>query len=396
MVTPYEEEFLKALDDCYLDPILANASDYRTCIEKHIDKVAELYCQDNEFLLVGNEPYWLVQLFDHNNVRYLDRLVKDTSVGVSGPTSQLPAGVYWIGDPSYVSDELFEQCLHDFQGVNTTKSGYLYAIYNTNGDGIFIDSDGDEYGVDVANIGCIPLDAIDEESDLGHLVRFSEPFVCQYINNGGFICFGDLTIKTDLFSKLRNPKSEISTSATTEDNNSNVLMHMKLRPEGLGLSDLVLLDDDKVDSNTQLVMKEIAYYINEEDKECGDALLTYDEFDDDDRELIIWKFYLVFHSNKDHFTEYFRGYYATPDNQLHEMNIESGNTSIELYEFLNTLDWSEIFTICRRHCNTEIISSLFSAWTGYDYEEERARYPVQQWDGNPEWEMKDGKYLASA
>ena len=75
MLTPSEEEFLKALDDCYLDPILANASDYRTCIEKHIGKVAELYCQDNEVALDGNEPYWLVQLFDQNNVQYLDRLV---------------------------------------------------------------------------------------------------------------------------------------------------------------------------------------------------------------------------------------------------------------------------------------------------------------------------------
>lgn len=298
---------------------------------------------------------------------------------------------------SCVLEDFFEKCFHDSQGVQTTQDGQLFAIYNTaNGDGIFIDNDGDEYGVDASNIGCIPLDAIDEESDLGHLVRFSEPFICQYIDNGGFICFGNLTIKTDLLSKPNPRKREISPSASTEDINGNMLMHMKLRLEGLGLSDLILLDDDEVDSNTQLVLREIAYYINDKNKDCGDALLTYDEFDEDDREHIIWMFYLVFHSNIDEFTEYFRGYYASPDNQLHEMNIESGNTSIELYEFLNTLDWSEIFTICRRHCNTETISSLFSAWTGYDYEEERARYPAQQWDGKPRWEMKAGKYLASA
>jgi hypothetical protein len=75
MLTPLEEEFLKALEDCYLDPILANASDFRTSIERHINQVAELYCQDNEVVLNGNEPYWLVRLFDQNNVQYLDRLV---------------------------------------------------------------------------------------------------------------------------------------------------------------------------------------------------------------------------------------------------------------------------------------------------------------------------------
>jgi hypothetical protein len=318
------------------------------------------------------------------------------SVGSSKPAGQLPAGVYWIGDLSYVFEDFFDQCLDELQGVHATKSGLKFAIFNTaNGDGIFVDNDGDEYGVDVSNIGCIPLDAIDEESGLGHLVRFSAPFACQYIAEGGMICFGDLSIKTDLLSESRNPIEKINPPASAEYINGNVLIHMKLRPEGLGFSELILRDVNEVDSHNQLVIREIAYYINDIDRECGDALLTYEEFDDDQREHMIWMFYIVFHSELDEFTEYFRGYYASPDNKLHEINFENGNTDVEVYEFLDALDWKVVFNTCRKHCNSEGIASMFSAWTGFNYEEEKDKYPVDKWDGKPRWSMKDGKYLSS-
>lgn len=126
--------------------------------------------------------------------------------GAPKPFGQLPGGVYWIGDLSYVLEDFFEEGLDGTEGAHATKEGHPFAIYRTAyGDGIFEDSEGDEYGVDAANIGCIPLAAIDHESDLGHLVRFFGPFACQWIEDGGFICFGDLAIKTDSLSAAVNP-----------------------------------------------------------------------------------------------------------------------------------------------------------------------------------------------
>jgi hypothetical protein len=126
--------------------------------------------------------------------------------GNSKSFGQLQGGVYWIGDLSYVKEDFFEQGLDSLEGIHSSKDGHPFAIYwTTDGDGIFEDNEGDEYGVDVANIGCIPIAAIDHESDLGHLVRFFEPFACQWIEDGGFICFGDLAIKTDSLSETASP-----------------------------------------------------------------------------------------------------------------------------------------------------------------------------------------------
>lgn len=119
---------------------------------------------------------------------------------------KLPPGVYWVGDLSYVIKDFFDQGIDELEGVNLTKDGYPFAVYHTMyGDGVFDDSDGDAYAVDVANIGCIPIDAIEELSDLGHIVRFHIPFVCCWIAEGGFICFGDLAIKTDPLSDAEFP-----------------------------------------------------------------------------------------------------------------------------------------------------------------------------------------------
>lgn len=79
------------------------------------------------------------------------------------PTGQLPAGVYWIGDLCYVINNSYDQGLHKFEGVHTTKDGHSFAIYRTAyGDGFFADNDGDNYGSDAGNLGCIPIDAIDK------------------------------------------------------------------------------------------------------------------------------------------------------------------------------------------------------------------------------------------
>lgn len=154
------------------------------------------------------------------------------------------------------------------------------------------------------------------------------------------------------------------------------------------LSELILLNEDDLDEDSRLVMWEIANYVYDE-------LEGYSESNEEDRAHLIWMFHLIFHSSLAEFTEYFRGYYATPDNQLHQQNIEAGNTSKELYQFLDGLDWSMIYEACRRESDIESISKIFKNETGFEYSVERARYPVKQWDGSPRWTMLDGKYIAS-
>jgi hypothetical protein len=158
--------------------------------------------------------------------------------------------------------------------------------------------------------------------------------------------------------------------------------------EPMKLSELILLNEDDLDDDSRLVMWEIANYVHDEFEE-------YSESADDDRAHLIWMLHLLFHSDLAEFTEYFRGYYGTPDNQLHQLNIKASNTSKQLYIFLEGLDWSSIYEACRRESDIESISKIFKDETGFDYIEERERYPVKQWDGSPRWKMVNGMYIAS-
>jgi hypothetical protein len=104
----------------------------------------------------------------------------------------------------------------------------------------------------------------------------------------------------------------------------------------------------------------------------------------------------IIHSSLAEFKEYFRGYYATPDNQYHQNNLEEGLASTELYRFLEGLDWGKIIEPCRRHCDTEVVASRFKASTGFDYASEKEKYPLEKWDGTPMWATdENGRYIAS-
>ena len=160
----------------------------------------------------------------------------------------------------------------------------------------------------------------------------------------------------------------------------------------LSFIELMLADRDEADWNEQLVMMVIADYIQDgPDEELSD----YDELDEEDRAHIIWQFNIWLHSGIEEFTEYFKGYYSTPDNGFHDEYIDDGSTGLELYEFLDTLDWSRIYNICRRYYDEQTISTRFFDVTGYDYIEERAKYPVEAWDGTPRWKTVNGLYVAS-
>jgi hypothetical protein len=322
------------------------------------------------------------------------------------PTGQLPAGVYWIGDLSYVIADFFDQGLYKLEGVHRTQEGESFAIYVTEqGDGIFEDNDGDDYGSDAGNLGCIPIDAIDQVADLGHLVRFHSPFVCRWIEEGGFICFGDLAIKTDSLSEAEYPDATILLQEQSDETNfehaaeqptCTASAHIKIDPYDLMdliLRDLILRDEAEADSDAQLVMHEIADLLA-----CGGRLFGYADYDDELKESLIRIFNLMFHSGLDEFTDFFRGYlvfHSGLEDKIHDRNLEEARTKTELYAFLEKLDWSRIFELCRRHCDVDSVARLFQAWTGFAYAAERERYPVEAWDGTPRWPMENGKYLPS-
>lgn len=161
--------------------------------------------------------------------------------------------------------------------------------------------------------------------------------------------------------------------------------------EHLSLIELMLADRDEADWNEQLVMMVIADYVQDGPDE---ELSEYAEFDEEDRAHIIWQFNVWIHSEIEEFTDYFKGYYSTPDNGFHDEYIEDGSTSLELYEFLDTLDWSRIYSICRRYCDENEISRRFFNVTGFDYAEERTKYPVEAWDRTPRWKTVNGLYVA--
>ncbi|QNI68431.1 hypothetical protein SynBMKMC1_02375 [Synechococcus sp. BMK-MC-1] len=305
--------------------------------------------------------------------------------------------MYWVGDLSYVIEDFFDQGLYGLEGVHKTKDSYQLAIYSKMyGDGIFADSDGNSYAVDVANIGCVPVDAIDEISDLGYIVRFTAPFACRWIEDGGFICFGDLSIKTDPLSDAEYSESlnhqEVPSGGNSFEKTDDLFIrtsgvHIKLDPSEL--MNLILRNEDEVDTDTQLMMREIASYIELSD------LLDYSDSSPQDQRFVIWMFHIVCHSGQEEFTEYFRGYYGTPDNEVHVTHLVEGKTRMELYAFLEKLDWDRIFSICRMHCDVDSVSRIFQSWAGLDYAAERARYTVEAWDRACRWPMVDGKYLPS-
>jgi hypothetical protein len=299
--------------------------------------------------------------------------------------------------------------LDEYEGVSATSDGTPIAIYRTaSGDGIFMDNDGDEYGVDLANIGCIPMVAFDQDtahraSELGHFVRFSRPFTCQWNDEGGFICFGDLVIKTDPLSHASSPfplpASQMDSGVSgvemylmegSDVQRLDTAAHIKLRTEpGMCIAELILRDEDDADGDSRLVMHEIAHYVSEYE------LYMYADLDDDDQRHLISILHLVFHSALPQFSEYFRGYYATPDNQIHERNLEEGLTRIDLNQLLDGIDWDKICDLCRRHCSIDVICRIFAAATGLNYATERNKYPVEKWDGHPAWPMVDRNYVAS-
>ena len=122
----------------------------------------------------------------------------------------MPAGWYYVGDLCYVMHDVWQEVCdltfppdrktgRGLEGIFTLKDGRKFAIFGTAyGDGVYLDEDGEEYGVDSGTLGCILKDDIveghDNDRTLGHTWAFQLDF--KVGNDGGVIRFGRTVIDT--------------------------------------------------------------------------------------------------------------------------------------------------------------------------------------------------------
>lgn len=116
----------------------------------------------------------------------------------------LPAGRYWIGDPCYAYEDhgvwmaLLESA--DYTGshriLDAEVPGERFLASGTAfGDGVYLDEDGNEYGVDAGLLGAVPAKDGQRVPSGMREVEFTEPFEVGYAE--GKIAIGHIVIDTD-------------------------------------------------------------------------------------------------------------------------------------------------------------------------------------------------------
>jgi hypothetical protein len=104
-----------------------------------------------------------------------------------------PRGKYWIGDICYcLNDKVYDSIFGGFNyesGYYKHKSDAFFMVDSTAyGDGLYMGTDGFEYGVDAGIIGIVSAELIDESQcvDGGKIYNFTAPVTCRF-KNGKFI-----------------------------------------------------------------------------------------------------------------------------------------------------------------------------------------------------------------
>ena len=100
-----------------------------------------------------------------------------------------PPGKYYIGDICYalgdkVYDRVFGAKEYD-SGLYTQKdTGNFFLVDGTaHGDGLYMDSDGKEYGVDAGVIGIVSAALVEKDCrDGGHMHTFTQHVICSFRN----------------------------------------------------------------------------------------------------------------------------------------------------------------------------------------------------------------------
>ncbi len=129
---------------------------------------------------------------------------------------RFPPGKYYVGDLCYVLSEkngydwdhllaqtnclqLDERHPRSDKGVFEYHGTTFFSSRTAWGDGRFWDGEGRWYGVDAGLIGCFPVGALGDKPAIygGHVVEFSQEFLCSVCDEDGDIHIGHLSIKTD-------------------------------------------------------------------------------------------------------------------------------------------------------------------------------------------------------
>jgi hypothetical protein len=115
----------------------------------------------------------------------------------------LPPGTYFIGDPCYVFSRdawrrLINQtnCFEDDDIVNFDGQD-MYAFGTSDGDGVYQDQNGVEYGVDSGNLGVVPIELIDNPEGEEHGTTITADEGMRVQHRDGTFWFNNICIKTN-------------------------------------------------------------------------------------------------------------------------------------------------------------------------------------------------------
>ena len=128
--------------------------------------------------------------------------------------TELPAGMYWIGDPCYVfphEGPLCNKWVELLETNNYLKDSFaelddgkitVWADITAFGDGSYLSSVNKRFGVDSGMLGIVPIETVDylgksreELEQSGLFVSFDTQFEIKF--SYGFFLFGDITIETN-------------------------------------------------------------------------------------------------------------------------------------------------------------------------------------------------------
>ena len=207
----------------------------------------------------------------------------------------------------------------------------------------------------------------DEGEYKGGFVFFTGQDHYRFINeNIGYLRFGSLGFNEEQLANLRVQINKVLNQVGIKNKWNEELEVIEIYldyeyKDYLSFLQLVLIDQDDVTSEEILMLRQIGDLIQD------DELKVYPSNSREDKKFLLRQMYLLFDSDYESFKTFFSGYYL--NNSFHEESLEEGLTESSLREFMEELDWENIFEVSRRHCDQETISKRFFRLTGIIYEE---------------------------
>lgn len=122
----------------------------------------------------------------------------------------MPSGEYFIGGCPFGESESINEYLYLLRdkGPFSTENEKNFIVISTKyGDGEFLDNKFNSYPIGGGSIPCFSTSLVEDEdaesySDSISLQEFSQPFECNWFENGGYIQYGEIWIQTDSFDNF--------------------------------------------------------------------------------------------------------------------------------------------------------------------------------------------------